>query len=168
MLRNNKGTQDLSCYYCDSYICQVVPLPGSADSPVFSLSAQSRHSCHFGPNFQHVRRRDVFHDLPRPPPDTEGWERDSMPWGWILLQRPKERKVGGTALSQSQIKDKNQWSKTHSITQPNTDSTYSAATENLVTLRDELISTHVLKKETRFLHTLQNEDERDGGRKQAG
>lgn len=59
---------------CVSYVCQVVPLPGSADPPVLPLPAQSRQSCHFAPNLRHVGRGDVLHDLPRPPPDNQGVE----------------------------------------------------------------------------------------------
>lgn len=51
-----------------SYVGQVVSLPGSADPPVLSVSTQSSQSRHFGPDLQHVGRRDVLHNLPRPPP----------------------------------------------------------------------------------------------------
>lgn len=69
----SKKTHRVCVFLCASgpHVCQVVPLPGSADPPVLPLAAQSAQSRHFGPNLQHVGRRDVLHDLPRPPPDDE-------------------------------------------------------------------------------------------------
>lgn len=85
-------------FMCYSYVGQIVPLPGSADSPVFPLSTQSSQSCHFGSNLLHVRRRDVLHDLPRPPPDNKGREQDSMSRGWSNTSKvQQENKVGGSA-----------------------------------------------------------------------
>lgn len=73
MLSELTSTQTpLVLLMCVSYVGQVVPLPGSADSPVFPLSAQCSQSRHFGPNLQHVRRRDFLHDLPGPPPENKG------------------------------------------------------------------------------------------------
>lgn len=73
-----------------AHVGQVVPLPGSAEAPVCSHFAQNSKSSHFGPNLQHVRRWDVLHDLPRPPPDSKKDEKLTAR-GWSNRSKVRQK-----------------------------------------------------------------------------